>query len=221
MARPQRSESEIEAFREQAAAAALEMVEEDGVASLTLRRLATRLGCSYAKPYSYYRDKEHLVDAVRGQAFLRFAAAITEFPEQDYARAPFGAPYLTFAFENPETFRIMFEMRQDYVSESTRAAQQRAWEACSAPIRRLVDEGHLEGDPDLIAHVTWSALQGLASLALANQLYMGKAVEEIALGMRSILRGFLPGVADRALPWTNSSEALESERSMENKHETR
>ena len=216
MARPQRSESEIEAFREQAAAAALEMVEEDGVASLTLRRLAKRLGCSYAKPYSYYRDKAHLVDAVRGQAFDRFAAAFAAFPDEDYATSPFGAPYLTFAFENPETFRIMFEMRQDYVSESTRAAQQRAWEACSAPIRRLVEAGHLEGDPDLIAHVTWSALQGLASLALANQLYLGKSVEEIAGGMHSILRGFLPDVADRELPWTNDSTP-----STEKRHEAR
>ena len=205
MARPQRSESEIEAFREHAAAAALEMVEEDGVASLTLRRLAKRLGCSYAKPYSYYRDKEHLVDAVRGLGFDRLAAFFASFPDDGYADPVFGSPYLKFAFENPETFRIMFEMRQDYVSESTRAAQQRAWEACSAPIRRLVEEGHLEGDPDLIAHVVWTGLQGLASLSLANQLYMGKSVEEIAAGMQHILRGFLPGVADRALPWTEVS----------------
>ena len=205
MARPQRSESEIEAFRATAAAAALAMVEEDGVASLTLRRLAQRLGCSYAKPYSYYRDKAHLVDAVRGQAFDRLADFSRTFPD-DHGDPHFGTAYLRFAFDNPETFRIMFELRQDYVSEATREAQQRAWEACSAPIRALVDQGHLEGDPELIAHVTWAALQGLASLALANQLCLGKSVEEIADGMQSILRGFLPGVAARPLPWTNRSE---------------
>ncbi len=204
MARPQRSESEVEAFRETAAAVALEMVEADGVASLTLRRLAKRLGCSYAKPYSYYRDKAHLVDAVRGQAFDRLAAFFREHPD-DHGSPYFGTAYLRFAFENPEAFRIMFELRQDHVSESTRAAQQRAWEACSAPIRDLVEQGHLEGDPELIAHVTWAALQGLASLALANQLYLGKSVEEIATGMESILRGFLPGVASRPLPWTDRS----------------
>jgi len=202
MARPQRSESEVEAFRETAAIAGLEMVEQDGVASLTLRRLAKRLGCSYAKPYSYYKDKAHLVDAVRARAFDRLAEFFRDDPVDADGRAHFGAPYLRFAFENPEAFRVMFELRQDYVSEATRDAQQRAWEACSAPIRRLVEQGELEGDPDLIAHVTWAALQGLASLALANQLYLGKSVEEIAGGMQSILRGFLPGVADRPLPWT-------------------
>ncbi|GEM_PF-367383 len=211
MARPQRSESEVEAFRETAAIAGLEMVEADGVASLTLRRLAKRLGCSYAKPYSYYKDKAHLVDAVRAQAFDRLAAFFDEFPDEEYGTPHFGTPYLRFAFENPEAFRIMFELRQDYVSESTRAAQQRAWEACSAPIRRLVAQGHLEGDPDLIAHVTWAALQGLASLALANQLYMGKAVDEIAVGMQSILRGFLPGAAEHGLPWANEHHERDQE----------
>ena len=201
MARPQRSESDIAAFRATAAAVALEMVDEEGVASLTLRGLAKRLGCSYAKPYSYYRDKSHLVDAVRGQAFDRLAEFFRDYPD-DHGTPHFGTAYLRFAFENPEAFRVMFELRQDYVSEATRAAQQRAWEACSAPIRRLVELGQLEGDPELIAHVTWAALQGLASLALANQLYLGKSVEEIAGGMQSILRGFLPGVASRPLPWT-------------------
>ena len=207
MARPQRSDTEVEAFRETAAAVGLEMVEQEGVASLTLRRLAKRLGCSYAKPYSYYRDKSHLVDAVRGRAFDRLADFVRDLPESDLGTPHFGAAYLRFAFENPEAFRIMFELRQDYVSESTRAAQQRAWEAGSAPIRELVEQGHIEGDPELIAHVTWASLQGLASLALANQLYMGKSVEEIADGMQSILRGFLPGVATRPLPWTEGEEA--------------
>ena len=201
MARPQLSESEVEAFRENAAAVALEMVDEGGVESLTLRRLAKRLGCSYAKPYSYYRDKAHLVDAVRGQAFDRLAAHFRSYTG-DHGSPHFGTAYLRFAFDHPEAFRVMFALRQDYVSDATREAQQRAWEACSAPIRELVEQGHLVGDPELIAHVTWSALQGLASLALANQLYLGKSVEEIANGMQSILRGFLPDVASRPLPWT-------------------
>ena len=62
-------EDEVDSFRQHAATTALEMVEEDGVEALTLRALAARLGCSYAKPYRYFRDKAHLVDAVRGRAF--------------------------------------------------------------------------------------------------------------------------------------------------------
>ncbi len=199
MARPQRTEDDFEQFRATAAATALEMVEQEGVESLTLRRLAKRLGCSYTRPYNYYRDKAHLVDAVRGQAFDRLTDFVRSMPSQ--VEGPLGIAYLRFAFENPEAFRIMFELRQDYVSEQTRAAQQRAWDVMAEPIHRLVEQGHLEGDPDLIAHIAWSTLHGLASLALANQLYLGKSLEEIAEGLAAVLRGFLPGVADRSLPW--------------------
>ena len=191
MARPQLSPVEVEAFRSSLVEAALEMVEEDGVPSLTLRRLAKRLGCSYAKPYSYYRDKAQLVDAVRGRAF----DLLSEFMTRELAAgsALSGAAYLRFAFENPEAYRVMFELRQDYASNETRAKQARAWDICARPVRDAVAAGELVGDPELIAHVAWSALHGLATLALANQLHLGKTADEVAAGFGAILDGFRPG----------------------------
>ncbi len=193
MARPELSEVEVEAFRETAAATALELVEQEGVASLTLRRLAKRLGCSYAKPYSYYRDKQHLLDAVRGRAFDLLSDFMTRERGPDLRGA--GQLYLRFAFENPEAFRVMFELRQDYVSEETRAKQARAWEICAQPIHDAVSAGELDGDPELIAHVAWAALHGLASLALANQLHLGKTVEEVGAALTGIFDGFRPASA--------------------------
>ena len=189
MARPERTPDDVERFREAAAAAALEVVEQEGVAHLTLRRLARQLGCSYAKPYSYYRDKEHLVDAVRGLGFDRLAA---------YANAAIREgrvtheTYLRFALENPETYRVMFELRQEYTSPETREAQARAWKACARPFHDAVAAGELEGDPELIAHVAWSAMHGLVSLELASQLHLGKSFDEVSAGLRAVIDGFRP-----------------------------
>lgn len=191
MARPQLTDTQVARFRESASTAALELVEQEGVPSLTLRRLARRLGCSYAKPYTYYRDKAQLIDAVRGRAFDRLAEFMSANPALGI-RA-FGQSYLRFAFENPEAFRVMFDLRQDYVSEETRASEARAWEICAQPIHDAVAAGGLEGDAELIAHVAWAALHGLASLALANQLHHGKTFEEVADGLRTVLDGFRPG----------------------------
>ena len=189
MARPQLTAVEVERFRNSVAEAAFEMVAEEGVSSLTLRRLAKRLGCSYAKPYSYYRDKEQLVDAVRGRAFDRLAEYVTEAAASGALTAE---TYLRFAFENREAFRIMFELRQDYTSPETREAEARAWEICARPFHAAVAAGELEGDPELIAHVVWCALHGLASLELANQLHLGKTVEEVAAGLGTVFDGFRP-----------------------------
>ncbi len=198
MARPHLTDTQVETFREAAARAGLELVEEQGADSLTLRSLAKRLGCSYAKPYTYYRDKEQLVDAVRGRAFERFGDFMREHRFGD-AREQ-GRGYLRFAMENPETFRLMFELRQEFISESTRSSQARAWKICAQPIYDLVEAGELEGDPELIAHVSWAGLHGLASLALADQLYLGKSLDEIADGLTAVLDAFRPGTTQSSKP---------------------
>ncbi len=172
------------------------MVEEGGVEGLTLRALAARLGCSYAKPYRYFRDKARLVDAVRGHAFDLLGEFVAEGLE-DYdveSDRPMADLYLRFAFEHPEAFRVLFEMKQELISSETRQAQARAWKICAKPFHDAVADGTLAGDPELIAHVAWAAVHGLASLALADQLSLGKGLDEIASGLGAILDGFRPGV---------------------------
>ncbi len=200
MPRPNLTQDEVDSFRELAARTALEMVEEDGVDRLTLRALAARLGCSYAKPYRYFRDKAQLVDAVRGRAFdllNEFMAAELETYDAASDR-PMADLYLRFAREHPEAFRVMFEMKQELISPTTRESQARAWKTCAQPFHAAVTNGTLVGDPELIAHVAWAAVHGLASLELADQLYLGKNVDEVAIGLGAVLDGFRPGFVSRA-----------------------
>ena len=166
------------------------MVEEAGAAELTLRGLAQRLGCSHANPYRYYRDKAGLLDPVRGRAFERLAEHVRDL--MDAGIEPLGAHYVRFALENPEAYRVMFDLRQDFVSDETRAAQRRAWDVCALPIRKAVERGELVGDPEVISHVAWAALHGLASLALANQLHLGKSLAEVLEAFPAVLDGFRP-----------------------------
>ena len=202
MARPLLTQHQVDAFRERVIATAYQMVGEEGVASLTLRKLAKRLGCSYAKPYRYFRDKERLVDAVRGHAFDRLGEFMAG---SGAARSiPPRERYLRFAFDYPEAFRIMFELRQEFVSPETLGAEARAWQICAQPFHDAVAAGSLEGDPELIAHVAWTAHHGLAALALANKLTHGKDVAEIAAGLEAVIDGFRPAAAVRAAggsPW--------------------
>jgi AcrR family transcriptional regulator len=200
VARPSLTEEEVDRFREEAARVALEMVDVEGVESVTLRALATRLGCSYAKPYRYFGDKEDLLDCARGLAF----DLLGEFMGAELAAwdpiegSPPAEIYLRFALERPEVYRLLFAMRQEKISDRTREAQARAWEVCSRPYREGVAAGELVGDPELIAHVAWASIHGLACLALSGQLYLGKTVEEIAVGLGSVIDGFRPGAVSRA-----------------------
>ena len=177
MPRPALSQSDINNFREEIKATGYQMISEEGVEALTLRNLARRLGCSYAKPYRYYKSKEELVDAVRGHAFGEFAKYMTTVG--DKAGIPLAERYISFAIKHPEAFRIMFELKQGYTSEEAREAEARAWELCAAPFHEAARQGLLDDEPEAAAHLYWIALHGLASLALADKLNYGMDVTEI------------------------------------------
>ena len=189
MARPQLTTEEIEDFREQACQAALEIISELGIEGLTVRELGRKMGCSYAKPYRYFGDKDRLVDMVRAHAFDQFAAYMSG-ADPAGAEVELFDRYLRFAAARPAAFEIMFGFRQAYVSQETRRAEDRAWEVCTQPFRDLVASGQMTGDPEKMAHVAWVALHGLSALTLSDQLTHGMSQEEISTELRRLLVPF-------------------------------
>jgi AcrR family transcriptional regulator len=77
--------------REEIARAALEMLDEEGIDALSMRRLADRLGVGTMTLYGYFRSKEELLDAAVGAAVaeFRFTPAAGGFRER--ARAHIAA----------------------------------------------------------------------------------------------------------------------------------
>src|ERR1700754_5011566 len=59
------SENETEAFRERICESAARLYVEEGPAAVTMRRIATELGCGTMTPYRYYPSKESIMTAVR------------------------------------------------------------------------------------------------------------------------------------------------------------
>ncbi len=88
------------------------VVEREGIAALSLRDLARRLGVSHAAPAHHFADKPALLVELARDGFERFAAALGAAAEQ--ARDPLdrlrriGDAYVRFAIEHPGRFRVMF-----------------------------------------------------------------------------------------------------------------
>ncbi|MGI9326312.1 MAG: TetR/AcrR family transcriptional regulator [Pseudomonadales bacterium] len=186
MARPQLTDKEIDSFREEACRAALQIITESGVNSLTLRELGKRMGCSYAKPYRYFGDKDRLIDMVRAHAFDRFGAFMGGADPAAERVPPFDR-YLAFAASQPAAFEIMFGFRQAYVSSETRAAEDRAWQICSQPFYDMAANGEISADPEKLAHVAWISLHGLSALTLSGQLTHGMNQQEIIVELRKLI----------------------------------
>lgn len=88
------------------------VVETDGVAALSLRELARRLGVSHSAPAHHFPDKSALLIELARDGFDRFTAALGAAGAA--GRDPLdrirriGDAYVRFAIEHPGRFRVMF-----------------------------------------------------------------------------------------------------------------
>ena len=168
-----RSTDDRDAVRGRLCDAAARLFLEEGEAALSMRRLATEVGCSAMAPYRHFADKQALVASIRAQAFNRLADALDGVEQnQRHRAADIGEAYVRFARENPAAYKLMFDLAQPdeaaYPELAAAAARGRA--AMNGYVRELVEAGVLAGDPVELGYVFWAAIHGLIVLDLAGRI---------------------------------------------------
>lgn len=190
---------EIAATREQICAAAAGLFAEHGYAGVTLRGIASELGCSPMTPYRYFADKAAIFEAVRAAAFERFADALESGARR--ARDPedrlvlLGDAYLDFAITEASDYRIMFQLDQESDHADLQPQEVRAWQVLCDAVAAAIDAGVIAGERDTLAHLFWAGLHGLASLRLANKLQLGRDVTSL---IRPMMQSLLDGTRPQA-----------------------
>jgi AcrR family transcriptional regulator len=176
---------EIESFRAQIVRAATHLFGEQGFEAVTMRSLAAHVGCSPMTPYRYFRGKGEIFALVRADAFRRFAdaeeEAVAAHPDPGERLRALARTYVRFALENPEAYRIMFELRQDSDHDHPEllAQGERAWRPLHDTVVAVIDSGRLAGEPDVVAHLFWAQVHGLVALELAGKLQFGRSAAEL------------------------------------------
>ncbi len=185
-------------------AAAVQILEKDGEAALTLREVARRVGVSQAAPYHHFADKEAILAAVGEDGFNHLAVAM----EDGRAAAgrgtrailrAMGVAYVRFAVRHPSHFRVMFSgiLQKRGVKECgpLHAAAQRSFGMLLEAVVAAQKAGAIvEGNPAKLALFSWSMVHGLAMLHL-NGVADGPAgplgsIDDLAAGAaEAISRG--------------------------------
>jgi AcrR family transcriptional regulator len=181
---------EVALFRAKVSEAAMHLFAQHGYEAVTMRAVAAELGCSPMTPYRYLAGKEELFVLVRVEAFKRFADRLEHAlgrpgQGQDDAVArlrKLKRAYVRFALDEPDAYRIMFELRQpDPGNHPDLLAQsRRAFGCLHRTVQEAVSAGHLRGDPLTLAHLLWANTHGLVSLHLAGRLTLGRSIETLA-----------------------------------------
>jgi len=198
------SEPEITAFRDRICEAAAKLFAENGYQAVTLRAIASELGCSPMTPYRYFPGgKDEIFALVKATVYGRFAAA------QERAAAgssdpaerlmALGRAYVDFALAEPDGYRIIFELHQNPASAHPDLLEQgeRAWRPLHSSVAAAIDAGVLGGQADTVAHILWSALHGVVSLHLAGKLRNERMLGDlVGPMMATIFNGNMAAVED-------------------------
>ncbi len=163
------------ALLEEAAA----VVESDGVAALSLRELARRLGVSHAAPAHHFIDKSALLIELARDGFERFTAALEAAGAQ--GRDPLdrlrriGDAYVRFAIEHPGRFRVMFgpELSDAGAMPTSLAeASERSYQVVVAALETVLARWPAGRRPstDAVAFTCWTIAHGAATLWLDGPL---------------------------------------------------
>lgn len=162
---------------------ALRLVEEQGVAALSLRELARRLGVSHAAPGHHFPDRLALLVAMAAEGFERLAAdmeAAAEAAPSGPARLrAVGEAYLRFALDHPSHLQVMFGPEVGGMKvrpPELRAPSERARSILDGTIEALAElPPRTRGaprDPFVEVHTfaTWALLHGAARLWIDGPL---------------------------------------------------
>lgn len=148
--------------------AAVDEIGEKGLAKLSLRECARRVGVSHAAPYRHFADKDALLAALSDLGFdglmqaAQEAVAAHESPAAQLEA--YGAAYVRFAWRHPVLYRVMFTEPQVPLTGTTEE---------SATFQFLVQIVAATGrwsDPLEGALTSWSLVHGLSMLLLDGRI---------------------------------------------------
>jgi AcrR family transcriptional regulator len=143
-------------------AAAGKLIEDEGLASLSVREAARRAGVSHNAPYRHFPDREALLAALAADGI----AALDKVLNGKSGRE-LGEAYVRFALAHPQRFRLTFmkgEPRATYErfasafagsGAEAKVAAAAAWGLIHG-LASLILDGHLENDEGFVRRVLGS-----------------------------------------------------------------
>ncbi len=161
-------------------AAAVKLIEKDGLAALSMREVARAAGVSHQAPYHYFEDRESILAAIAEEGFTvlaqRLENAVDNTDDGPTERlAMLARVYVEFACDHPALFRVMF--RPDFVDAerfpTMRSCGARAFDMLPVAVQACIDAG-LPPEPSVQSLIVlcWSMAHGLACLLLDGPLAM-------------------------------------------------
>lgn len=161
--------------------AALDVVESNGPAAISMRDLARRAGVSHAAPAHHFGDKRGLLTAIAIEGFETLAEYLSIADEL----RELGVAYVRFATENPAHFEVMFRRDLCHADDPALvAARARTAGMLSGGVDTVVPD-----DSRSAGLAAWSLAHGFATLWRGGSIADGSATETFRAISQHLFRG--------------------------------
>lgn len=166
-------------LRQALIAAALTLISEKNVESVSLRDVARRVGVSHAAPYRHFADKDALLAAVAVEGFQllqdALEAAAHLIPDNPLQQLQdIGIAYVHFALKHSSHYCLMFGAYRRTTSPPPPDLAETADNAFMVLVDAIIrgqQAGVMRtGDPKQLALAAWSLVHGLAMLLMDGQI---------------------------------------------------
>ncbi len=186
---------------------------EHGVAGVTTRQIALRVGISHAALYFHFKNKEEILERLVAAAFDKLGVTIRAIDAHHgnalgFLRALIPA-YIRFGIENPEEYRLAFVLSRT----KTKTKAERDADVGLAVFEVLVKRmsaGVAEGTLALggisaleAAQVLWASLHGLVALVPAYPDFGWAPMDALIAAQTDMLLTGLVADTNKGVPWAS------------------
>jgi len=154
-----------------------QIIEEEGLAKVTMRELARRLDVSRTAPYRHFTDKNTLLAAVAEQKFQGLNLALLKAFEVSSdpldQLAYMAETYIRFAVANYELYLLMFSEDLEHGARYPGLAEaaDETFALLAQSVASCQEAGTFKmGDPTWLAYAAWSTLHGMVALLMEGKL---------------------------------------------------
>ncbi|VAW57749.1 hypothetical protein MNBD_GAMMA07-283 [hydrothermal vent metagenome] len=156
----------------------IDMLNEKGIAGISLREIARTIGVGHNAPYRHFRNKQQLLEAIAEDGYRLLKAKNTRL-ELEFANDPEGQIFesamhvISMAAEQPNLFQLMFGgyLMPEDCGENLKTAADEAMLSLIGIIRNgQQKQVFIEGNPMTLALSTMSMIQGVSVMMSSGKL---------------------------------------------------
>jgi AcrR family transcriptional regulator len=175
----ERREKAKENLRQEIFDAASELFAKEGIANVSMRKIAEKIEYSPTTIYLYFKDKTTLLHQICEETFAKLAVDVTKIRELtddplEILRGGMRA-YIEFGLKHPNHYGVVFITPSDgYLDKKNEhsfddSTGKVAFEKLVESVVMCMEAGVIKnGDIELISQTLWAGMHGLTSLLIGH-----------------------------------------------------